>query len=169
MKPTLLVKIAAAEHAEIADELSGFRRSIVENSMDGKKFLRFCNRLKDHMFAEEEILFPALGEEEHIRISRGLEYEHAAIWMLVDKIASGISRADAAYVLKKTQSVSRLLSFHSRREEETVYSLLDACIKGADAADLTARMKSGTAPGNWICRYIRDRSLLQEESTARIF
>ncbi|MBX8639604.1 MAG: hemerythrin domain-containing protein [Thermoplasmata archaeon] len=159
----MLMEIATVEHGEITDELSKFIGSIKENSVDEEKFLRFRKRLKNHMFAEEEVLFPAVVDAEHIRIARGLEYEHAAIWLLAHRIASGLHRSDVGYVLKKAQSVTRLISFHIRREEETIYGFLEDNIEDDDAVDLIARMKSDTVPEDWVCRYLRDNSRSPDE------
>ncbi|MBX8632144.1 MAG: hemerythrin domain-containing protein [Thermoplasmata archaeon YP2-bin.285] len=143
------------EHRKMEADLRELRNRISDGGDVLGLLSELEERLKNHIYVEEEILFPSLTDEEENRIARGFEYEHAAILTLVDKIHRGISEGDMALALKKTESTLRLFSQHSRREEMTAYRSWTERTAGSGAK--TERSFAGSLPKDWKCRFFRDR------------
>jgi hypothetical protein len=149
------VEMLKDEHRKVEAKLRELRSRISEGRNALDLLAEVENELKKHIYFEEELLFPSFRDEEERRIAVGLEYEHAAILTLVDRIRKGINESNRAFALKKTESTIRLFSHHSKREELTAYRFR---IDGNATSDLDAEnLASDSVPADWKCRFFRRR------------
>ena len=122
------------------------------------KLALIVSSLRNHMFWEEEYLFPEIFEENKLRI-QGLEAEHGAILKLLEEVRRLISINEIEDAKKKTQAVVRVLKGHNEAEEGYIYLELDKLEKQKQADLLLKEIEHASAPKDWVCKVLRTGSL----------
>jgi len=109
-----------------------------------EKFYEFSENLKNHIFIEEEILFPKLGFDP---IVIELMHQHVAMWNLMSRIEESVE--DEEY-FNSLSLLSSLLKVHNAIEESNVYPELEKL----KLKDINEKMPKG-----WVPKFMRENSL----------
>lgn len=153
----MLDSVLTKDHERIDLYLNDFLLSL-SSKPDLDKFALIVSSLRNHMFWEEEYLFPEIFEENKLRI-QGLEAEHGSILKLLEEVKRLISINELEDAKKKTQAVMRVLKGHNEAEEGYIYLELDKLEKQKQADLLLKEVEHAAAPKDWICRVLRTGSL----------
>ena len=152
----MLDSVLTKDHERIDAYFNEFLLSL-SSKPDIDKLDLIVSSLKNHMFWEEEYLFPEIFEENKLRI-QGLEAEHGAILKLLDEAKRLISLNELDDAKKKTQGVMRILKGHNEAEEGYVYLELDKLPSEKQAELLLKEVEHAFAPKGWICKVLRSGS-----------
>ncbi len=153
----MLDSVLTKDHERIDAYLNDFLLSLgLKPDMD--KLALIVSSLRNHMFWEEEYLFPEIFEENKLRV-QGLEAEHGAILKLLEEVKRLISINELEDAKKKTQAVMRVLKGHNEAEEGYIYLELDKLESQKQADLLLKEVEHASAPKDWICKVLRTGSL----------
>ena len=152
----MLDSVLTKDHERIDVYLNEFLLSL-SSKPDIDKLSLIVSSLRNHMFWEEEYLFPEILEENKLRI-QGLEAEHGSILKLLDEVKRLISINELEDAKKKTEAVMRVLKGHNEAEEGYVYLKLDELESKKQADLLIKEVEHASAPKDWICRVLRTGS-----------
>ena len=153
----MLDSVLTKDHERIDVYLNDFLLSL-SSKPDLDKLDTIVSSLRNHMFWEEEYLFPEIFEENKLRI-QGLEAEHGAILKLLDEIKRLLSINEIEDAKKKTQGVMRVLKGHNEAEEGYIYLELDKLESQKQADLLLKEVEHASAPKDWTCKVLRKGSL----------
>jgi hemerythrin superfamily protein len=149
----MLDSVLTGDHERIDTYLEDFLQSL-SSKPDTEKLEIIKSSLRNHMFWEEEYLFPEILRENRLRIL-GLEAEHGAITKLLDETAKLVLANNLQEAIKKTEALIRVLKGHNEAEEDYVYLELDKLSKNKQAELLLQEVKCASAPKGWICRVLK--------------
>ncbi|MGP6238939.1 hemerythrin domain-containing protein [Cuniculiplasma sp. SKW4] len=128
-------------------------REIIEQIEKGELDLDLLdeieNHLKNHMFQEEEYIFPAMSKMQNLRLEiAGFQTEHAALWRLFSMIHADIDKGKFDKIEKYANEIYKILREHNSREEMFIYKLMnDNSIEGM----------SEERPEGWVCKKMREK------------
>ncbi len=152
----MLDSVLTKDHERIDAYLKDFLNSLSSKPAVDKLDLIY-ESLRNHIFWEEEFLFPEIFEENKLRI-QGLQAEHGAIIKLVNEIKRLLSINDLNEAIKKTEAVMRVLKGHNEAEEGYIYLELDKLEQEKQAELLLEEVKHASAPKGWVCKVLRVNS-----------
>jgi hemerythrin superfamily protein len=153
----MLDSVLTKDHKRIDVYLNDFLLSL-SSKPDMDKFDLIVSSLRNHMFWEEEYLFPEIFEENKLKI-QGLEAEHGSILKLLAEVKRLVFINELEDAKKKTQGVIRILKGHNETEEGYIYLELDK-LESKKQADLFLKeVEHASAPDDWTCRVLRTGSL----------
>lgn len=153
----MLDNVLTKDHERVDKYLEEFLQSLNLKPNLEKLYL-IKESLKNHMFWEEEYLFPEVLNENELRV-KGLEAEHGSIIKLLDEISRLISIDELSEAIKKTQAVMRVLKGHNETEEGYIYLELDKLDQEKQASLILQQVKHASAPNDWTCKVLRKNSL----------
>lgn len=153
----MLNSVLTKDHERIDAYLNDFFLSL-SSKPDMNKLSLIVSSLKNHMFWEEEYLFPEIFEENKLRI-KSLEAEHGAILKLLEEVKRLISINELEDAKEKIQAVMRVLKGHNESEEGYIYFELDKFESQKQAYLLLKEVEHAAAPKDWICTVLRTGSL----------
>ncbi|MCL5976237.1 MAG: hemerythrin domain-containing protein [Candidatus Parvarchaeota archaeon] len=153
----MLDSVLTKDHERIDAYLNDFLLSL-SLKPDTDKLAFIVSSLRNHMFWEEEYLFPEIFEENKLRI-QGLEAEHGAILKLLEEVKRLIFIDELEDAKKKTQAVMRVLKGHNEAEEGYIYLELDKLESQKQADLLLKEVEHASAPKDWVCKVLRTGSL----------
>ncbi|MCL4398594.1 MAG: hemerythrin domain-containing protein [Candidatus Parvarchaeota archaeon] len=153
----MLDSVLTKDHERIDAYFNDFLLSL-SSKPDVDKLDLIVSSLRNHMFWEEEYLFPEIFEENRLRI-QGLEAEHGAILKLLEEVKKLISVNEIEDAKKKTQGVMRVLKGHNEAEEGYIYLELDKLESKKQAGLILKEVEHASAPKGWTCRVLRAGSL----------
>lgn len=107
---------------------------------DGTEFLR---RLRQHIAAEEKVLFPAF--EQRTGMSAGgpsvqMRVEHGQMQPILAQMQAAVAARDGAGYQRATKALFDILVPHNQKEEQMMYPMLDEAM-GEEAQALLAGAK----------------------------
>ncbi len=146
-----LIQFFQHAHHRVEGHLLDFQESQKEGQADVGLFEVAVEELRQHMFAEEELLFPQIRGRLAGPVA-DLEQEHGHIWDLADEVEALLGQGgEAAQVGTATARLMSLLAAHCAEEDLGVYSELEATL-GADRAwDLMIEAEKAVPPVGWMC------------------
>ncbi len=153
----MLDNVLTKDHERVDKYLEEFLQSLNLKPNLEKLYL-IKESLKNHMFWEEEYLFPEVLNENELRV-KGLEAEHGSIIKLLDEISRLISIDELSEAIKKTQAVMRVLKGHNETEEGYIYLELDKLDQEKQASLILQQVKHASAPKDWTCKVLKKNSL----------
>ncbi len=127
-------------------------REIIDGAEKGELDLDLMdeleNHLKNHMFQEEEYIFPAMNKVQNLRLEiAGFQTEHAALWRLFSMIHSDIEKGKLDKIQKYLTEIYKILVEHNSREEIFVYKMMN---------DDSMPVMEMVRPEGWVCKKIRE-------------
>lgn len=140
------------EHREIDQALLAAADRVV----DGHNLIDALHTLRRHIYAEEELMFPALREAGMVGPVLVMLREHAEMWPLLDTLDELIAAEGADERLR--DAATRLLGMlqrHNPKEEAIVYPQVDAVIDPEPASLLRQLLVGGGMPEGWRCQHLR--------------
>lgn len=149
----MLQSVLSKDHARIDKQLMSFLFSLSENP-DINMLTSAFSAIKNHMFWEEEFLFPAVEKGNEIMV-KGLQAEHGAIWKLFDSINNDITKKDLQEAKNRTEALLRVIKGHNTSEETYIYKELDKLEPDQQAELLLKQVESSSAPKDWLCKVLR--------------
>lgn len=133
------------DHKKLIFQLQKILNDFQDSSLDIDLYNNFQARLKDHIYEEETNLYSKLNRYDTNKDKIiGFETEHAAMWKLMGHINDEIETGRFIKIEKYFDELLRILSQHSAREEQYIYSNID---------DYTYTNLPRTP--EWVCRKIR--------------
>ena len=149
----MLQSVLSKDHARIDGQLMDFLSSLSEKP-DAKMLTGAFSAIKNHMFWEEEFLFPAVEKGNEVMI-KGLQAEHGAIWKLFDSINSDLNKKDLKEAKNRTEALLRVIKGHNSSEENYIYREMDKLNQDQQAELLLKEVESSSSPKEWICKVLR--------------
>ncbi len=140
------------DHRSIDKKLEKLLSLIEQGELDPSLFMDIRSGLMKHIFVEEEYSFPSVIKIDSSISARikGLEMEHAAIWMLLDRISSEIESGEISKTPKFAREISDILRAHNEQEEEYVYPAI-LKISPTSGPDFSVVR----VPEGWSCHRLR--------------
>lgn len=109
----------------------------------------------NHIYWEEEFLFPKVVDSSLLAIVRSLEIEHGSMWLLLDQTKEYLDSGNIEKAKEKINEFMRVLLEHDGAEEGSVYQQLDT-LPDEDQANLVLEeIKLANSPKDWKCKAIR--------------
>ncbi len=111
---------------------------------DGTEFLR---RLRKHIVAEEQVLFPAFEQRTGMSAagpSVQMRAEHEEMQPILGRMETAVAAQDGAGYQRETKALLAILVPHNQKEEQMMYPMLDEAM-GQDATALLADAKATLA------------------------
>ena len=129
-------------------------REIIEQIEGGELNLDLLdeleNHLKNHMFQEEEYIFPAMSKMQNLRLEiAGFQTEHAAVWRLFNMIHQELDAKKYDKIEKYANEIYKILREHNGREEVFIYKLLN---------ENSLPEMSNERPNGWVCKKMREKT-----------
>lgn len=138
-------------HHRVEGWLMDFQDGLSQGELRAEFFARAAEGLRQHVFVEEELIFP-LVEERLAAPVADLEEEHGWISDLADQIHTmlrqGAEHAGMGRLLARLMS---LLAAHTATEDLGIYPDLLALLGSDRAWALLAEAEKGEAPPGWMC------------------
>lgn len=149
----MLYSVLSKDHKRIDNQIVSFLESL-NDSPNTNTLMTAFGAIKNHIFWEEEYLFPAV-EKGNETMVKGLEAEHGAIWKLFDSISDDLGKNDLKEAKNRTEALLRVLKGHNSSEENYIYREMDKLSTDQQAELLLRQVESSSAPKNWICKVLR--------------
>lgn len=131
--------------------LLDFQEGLEQGRVQPELFDQAVEALIDHMYSEEEILFPLVAKDLAAPITN-LHDEHGHICDLVDQTRDILERRlEEPRLLTLTARLVHLLAAHSAAEDLGIYPDLVAHLGPARAHALLAEVETSRAPAGWVC------------------
>ncbi len=128
-----------------------FQESQENGQADAGLFGLAVEELRQHMFAEEELLFPQIRGRLAGPVA-DLEHEHGHIWDLADEVGALLGQGgDPAQVRRATARLMSLLAAHCAEEDLGIYSELEAILGPEGAWALMLEAERAAPPQDWVC------------------
>lgn len=138
--------------------LLDFQEGWEQGRVQPELFDQAVEALIDHIYVEEEILFPLVAEDLPAPIAN-LQGEHGHIWDLLEQIRSHLGRSlEGLALCALTARLVHLLAAHSAAEDLGIYPDLVAHLGPARAHTLLTEAERSRAPAGWVCAARRSQS-----------
>ncbi|MGH7120357.1 MAG: hemerythrin domain-containing protein [Acetobacteraceae bacterium] len=146
MNTALPSKLLAAQHQQIDQGLGG----ISERTAAPASLAASLKLLREHLYVEEEVLFPTLGKTGLAMAILVMRREHAQMWPLILRVEAACT---AGVPVDNTQDDLRkllqLLAAHNPKEEQTVYAAADRYDLAHPNAPLATAIAAARMPEDW--------------------
>jgi len=137
------------EQGPLDQEPDRIRRAYFEGFLE--LFERAVEALRQHMYVEEEVVFPLVEDDLAAPIA-DLRDDHGRIWDLVGELkALLLQGAEMSRVQTYTSRLMNLLASHSAKEDLGVYPDLVALLGVERTLALLQEADRAEAPPEWIC------------------
>lgn len=111
------------------------------------------DRLRRHIYVEEEILFPALLDAGLAGPIMVMLREHALMWRTLDGLELLLGEDGPATALEPVcRELMDLLQRHNTKEEMILYVQADALISPETATQVRTALASAELPDGWVCQ-----------------
>lgn len=138
-------------HHRAEGSLLDFQEGLEQGRVQPELFDQAVEALVDHMYAEEEILFPLVVKDLPTPIA-DLHEEHGHIWDLVEQTRNLLQRGlEEPGLLALTARLVNLLAAHSATEDLGIYPDLVARLGPARAHALLTVVERSKAHSGWTC------------------
>lgn len=108
--------------------------------------------LREHIHAEEAVLFPPLASAGLTMPVFVMKREHGQMWPLIERLATACDAATAGDELREScRELMMLLDIHNPKEEAILYPAADRHA-GADPAFMGA-LATASPPEGWKCEF----------------
>ncbi|MCL4399071.1 hemerythrin domain-containing protein [Candidatus Parvarchaeota archaeon] len=151
----MLNDILQDDHARIAISLNNFWDGLKTGRVDTAGFLTAEKELKNHIFWEEEVLFPAVRNGETEGLIKRLEGDHGGIWNLLTAISSLIKDNRLEECYKRTTALINVLLLHDKTEEETIYLTFESLPDKKKRQLILSELDKVSVPESWTCKILR--------------
>ena len=135
-------------HAAIRRDIDQIdRAAAADTGLDdvAERFSRWRTRLRFHEVAEENVLFPAVGEVVPT-MGEVYAFDHRALDVLFDATEVALSAGDPKEVARATATVKGALGIHLDKEEQLLLALCDEHFDVERQGELSGRMAAQTPP-----------------------
>lgn len=147
-----LIQFFQHAHHRVEGWLMDFQEGLERGEVDAALVDRVAHALRQHMFAEEEIVFPLAKERLAVPIA-DLEEEHGHIWDVLDALFAllrGSREQDSTRTL--AGRLMGLLAAHHIEEDMGVYPDLVDVVGPDRASALVVEADRAEVPAGWLCK-----------------
>lgn len=143
------------EHRQIDDVVLA-ATDTAGDRYDGRQLSAALHTLRRHIYAEEELMFPALRDAGLVGPVLVMLREHGEMWALLDTIDELVGADDGGEaVAAACASLFDLLRRHNPKEEAMLYPQVDALLDAESASVLRQLLLAGDLPAGWRCQHQR--------------
>lgn len=146
----MLAKVLTLDHRRLEELVDDFLQNPTQTL-----FEEIRRAYVNHIYWEEEFLFKKINNASLLAIIRGLEGEHASMWILLDQAKEFLNANDIENAKKNVSTFMRVLLEHDGAEEGSVYSELDALDEEEQAKLILEEIKLAVVPSDWRCKYCK--------------
>ena len=148
MDAVLPSKLLAVQHQHIDQGVEG----IVDGTADPQALAAALKLLREHLYVEEEALFPPLAKTGLAMPVFVMKREHGQMWPLLLSLEAACAAGAAADTLRKDAgTLLRQLKMHNPKEEQIVYTAADRYEPTHPDAPLVQAMATARMPEGWAC------------------
>ncbi len=156
MADTTVSAAMASDHREIDEGFTQFREGLSLGERRREPLARAAAALRRHIYLEEEILFPPLGEAGLAPPVAVMFEEHGAIWGTLDDITRCLDEeSDVTSIQQAYDSLVGILGEHNRKEEGILYPAADRLLDSTVSSQVLEFLDRGVPPADWICGNLR--------------
>jgi len=152
-----LRSVLEQDHHEIDEGVEPIVSGGAVTAEQRKSLVRAIDALRRHIYAEEELLFPALRAAGLVGPILVMLREHAEMWQSLDALdrllESGATGDDALPVL--CRQLFGQLQAHNPKEETILYPQADSALSAEEVSRVRAFLDSGQLPEGWMCRHLQ--------------
>lgn len=146
MDAMLPSKLLAAQHREIDRGLAG----ISDQTGTPTALAATLRLLREHLYIEEEVVFPPFAKTGLAMAIRVMRREHAQMWPLIQSIEAACAAGTPVDNNRDdVRELLRLLASHNSKEEQTVYAAADRYDAAHPDAPLAAAIAVAHMPQGW--------------------
>lgn len=154
-EPGPLSRALEHEHREIDEVITSWADGAASGTDARAALGHAVDELRRHIYAEEELLFPALREAGMVGPILVMLREHGEMWPLLDALQDRLAQGDAEELGTSCRRLLALLQQHNPKEELILYPEVDRVV-GADAGvDVHGFLDAGRMPAGWTCQFLR--------------
>ena len=148
MDTTLPSSLLAVQHHQIDQGVA----AIVDGTGKPQALATSLKLLREHLYVEEEALFPVLAGIGLTMPVFVMKREHGQMWPLLDRLeAACAAGADADALHEDARQLLQLLKMHNPKEEQIVYAAADRYEPAHPDASLVQAMAAARMPEGWVC------------------
>ncbi|HET9819920.1 MAG TPA: hemerythrin domain-containing protein [Rhodanobacteraceae bacterium] len=148
MDTTLPSKLLAVQHHHIDQGVQG----VVDGTGTPEALATALQLLREHLYVEEQVLFPLLVEMGLTMPVFVMKREHGEMWPLIRKLETACATgADATGLREDAWTLLQQLKIHNTKEEQIVYAAADECEPAHPDAPLLRDMAAARMPEDWVC------------------
>ncbi|HEX5960749.1 MAG TPA: hemerythrin domain-containing protein [Rhodanobacteraceae bacterium] len=148
MDTMLPSKLLAVQHHHIDQGVEG----IVDDTGTPAALAAALRLLREHLYVEEEVLFPLLAGMGLTMPVFVMKREHGEMWPLIRKLeAACAGGAGAADLREDAWTLLQQLKIHNTKEEQILYAAADDCEPARPDAPLIRDMAAARMPEDWVC------------------
>ncbi len=148
---TILVQFFQHAHHRAEGFLMDFQEELDQGKVEGALLERAAESVRQHMWVEEELLFP-LVEKQLAEPIADLRDDHGRITDLIGEVRALVGQGAAGSRIRT--ETSRLMSFlaaHSAQEDMGVYPDLVALLGSARTQALLKEADGAEPAAGWVC------------------
>ena len=136
------------EHRQIDQGIEG----ILNGTGEPQALMEALTLLRQHVYAEEKVLFPPLAETGLAMPIFVMNREHGLMWPLIRDLEAACAAGVTADTLREdVRNLMQLLKIHNVKEEEVVYAAADRYANAHPEASLTQAIAAACMPEDWVC------------------
>lgn len=151
-----LKDVLERDHREIDDALEGYADGSVSSTHAQLGLKRAVNELRRHIYAEEELLFPALRDAGMTGPILVMLREHGQMWAILDTLDEGLVDGAGDEVMRSAcRELLLLLQDHNPKEELILYPQVDRVVGENASVHVRELLDSGQVPAGWVCQHQR--------------
>ena len=148
MDTTLPSRLLAVQHHQIDQGVAG----IVDGTGKPQTLAASLKLLREHLYVEEEALFPVLAGIGLTMPVFVMKREHGQMWPLICGLeAACVAGADADSLHEDARQLLQQLKMHNPKEEQIVYAAADRYEPAHPDASLVEAMAAAHMPEGWAC------------------
>ena len=140
--------LLAVQHRQIDQGIEG----IVDGTDESQALAASLRLLRNHLYLEEEALFPPLAEAGLTMPIFVMKREHGQMWPLIRSLEAACAAGASADDLREDARVLlQLLKMHNPKEEQIVYAAADRYEPTHPDTTLVKAMAAARMPEAWVC------------------
>lgn len=146
-----LIQFFQHAHHRVEGYLMDFSEQLKQGRRETELIARAAEDLRQHMFIEEELLFPMTKEESAAAVA-SLEEGHGRICDLMEELQTLLHReADQSAIQTCSTRLMGVLAAHNAVEDLGIYPDLLNLLGMAKAQALLAKAEKAEVPRDWAC------------------
>lgn len=148
MDSTVPSELLASQHRKIDLGIRG----MLDGSGQLPALAESLALLRLHLYAEEQLLFPALAKTSAVMAIIAMKREHGQMWPHIETLSAiGRSADPAAARQASCEQLLKLLQVHNPKEEKIIYTAADRLVAEHADSPLVAALQVARAPDGWVC------------------
>ncbi|MGH8279583.1 MAG: hemerythrin domain-containing protein [Gammaproteobacteria bacterium] len=141
-------QLFASQHRAIDTEI----HAILDGTGTASALAPSLAALRLHLYAEEQILFPALAKTSAVMAIIAMKREHGQMWPPMETLSAACMSASPVAALHDTCSeLFQLLQIHNPKEEKIIYTAADRLVAARHDTALVQALQAAKLPDGWIC------------------